>query len=236
MKMKNQDFFNLGLPKWPAFVVVGEPVTPEQAAEIILRTDSLYFSTNDQAWAEDLNSYLYDVEPCSSYRLTDAIQSKLGLADRDWEKVSRYENAVTVAVGKIPLNYLNNHQIASSWIGGAHGWCSWNGEIGCSNYNIGKWPSVGEVYDEWARIAKAFPFLELKCQLMNHEASDRDGVDDPGPVVEFRIKNGRVKMVKPEDYIEQPSFGGWGGMFGNERGCNFSQFKRAVDFCRAKFQ
>jgi hypothetical protein len=231
--MKKQDFFNLDLPKWPALVVVGKPVTREQAAEIIVRTDSLYFSTNDSAWAGQLNSYLYDVEPCSSYRLTDAVESKLGLYDRDWQKTVEYENAATNAVGKIPLNYLDNHQIASSWIGGAHGWCSWDGEIGCSNYNIGKWPSVGDVYYEWARIAKAFPFLELKCQLMNREAGEDDAVD-PMPVVEFLVKDGRVKMTKPNGYLKQPSFTFSG--FDNERGCSFAQFKGAVDLCRAKFQ
>ncbi len=231
--MKKQDFFNLGLPKWPALVVVGKPVTREQAAEIIVRTDSLYFSTNDHAWGGQLNSYLYDVEKCTSYRLTDAIESKLGLSARDWGAVSAYENAATEAVGKITLEYLDNHQIASSWIGGAHGWCSWDGEIGCSNYNIGKWPSVKDVYDEWVRIAKAFPFLELKCQLMNHEAGEEDAVD-PRPVVEFLVKGGRVKMTKPNGYLKQPSFTFCG--FGNERGCSLAQFKGAVDLCRAKFQ
>ena len=234
--MKNQDFFNLTLPKWPAFVVVGEPVTPEQAAEIILRTDSLYFSTNDHSWAGQLNAYLYRVSPCTSFSCNEAICELLGLPNGgDFDKAYEYKRAIHESVGKIPLNYLNNHQIASSWIGGAHGWCSWNGEIGCSNYNIGKWPSVGDVYDEWERIAKAFPFLELKCQLMNHEAGEDDAFD-PGPVVEFRIKNGLVKMAKPKDYLKHPSFGGWGGVFGSERGCSFEQFKSAVELCRAKFR
>ena len=31
--MKKPEFFNIGLPKWPALAVVGKPVTPEQAME-----------------------------------------------------------------------------------------------------------------------------------------------------------------------------------------------------------
>jgi hypothetical protein len=29
--MKKSEFFNIGLPKWPAFVVMGKPVTADQA-------------------------------------------------------------------------------------------------------------------------------------------------------------------------------------------------------------
>ena len=31
---------NITLPKWPGMIVEGDPVTPELAAEIIIRTDS----------------------------------------------------------------------------------------------------------------------------------------------------------------------------------------------------
>jgi hypothetical protein len=51
--MKKQEFFNLYLPKWPGLLVVGKPVTREQAMEIIIRTDSLWFSTNDYKFSKE---------------------------------------------------------------------------------------------------------------------------------------------------------------------------------------
>jgi hypothetical protein len=60
--MTQQEFFDLGLPKWPALLVVGKPVTRAQAMEIILRTDDLYFSSNDRSFDKLLNEYFYDIE------------------------------------------------------------------------------------------------------------------------------------------------------------------------------
>ena len=56
-------------------------------------------------------------------------------------------------ISHIELEYLSNHRIVSSWIGGPHGWCNWEGNIGCNNYNIGKHPSCKEVYNEWIKMS-----------------------------------------------------------------------------------
>ena len=50
-----KNLFEVELPKWPALVVIGESVTKEQAMEILIRTDSLYFGCNDKEWEEELN-------------------------------------------------------------------------------------------------------------------------------------------------------------------------------------
>lgn len=250
--MKQQDFFNLSLPKWPALVVVGEPVTREQAMEILIRTDGLRFGGNHRERRNQLNSYLYDVEIPSKDTCWDALEKaiikKLGTEGESFMNngVWSYEEQHLAEVGQISLEYLTNHQIISSWIGGAHGWCHWNGEISCNNYNIGKWPSVKEVFDEWKEIAKAFPFLDLRCQLMNHETSYEDKVKDPRPVVEFRVKGGRVTMKLPKAVLKlasrvSPMHGLMHDlipdlMFANEIGCTMSQFKAAVDLCRTKFK
>jgi hypothetical protein len=204
--MKNKDFFNIALPKWPAMVVVGRPVSQQQAMEIIIRTDDLGFSSNDHKFDKELNEYFYDVKIDSD--VYDAVITKLGIS-----KELKYSNELydymykkRSEVGRVKLTYLNNSRITSSWVDGAHGWCDWNGNIGCNNYNIGKWPSVEEVYNEWKLIAKAFPYLDLTCQLMNHESSCADMVDDPKPLINFVVKNGKVKMTEPDGYISMPVF------------------------------
>jgi hypothetical protein len=60
--MTKKEFFNIGLPKWTAFAVVGTPVTKEQAMEILIRTDSLCFSTNDREFEKQLNEYLFNLK------------------------------------------------------------------------------------------------------------------------------------------------------------------------------
>ena len=234
--MKKQDFFNLGLPKWPALIVIGDPVSREAAAEIIVRTDSLYFSTNDHKFSTELNAYLYDVSLESESRLNEAIRAKLGLEENDFFETQRYMARKRAEVGQIEgISYLNNSRIVSSWIGGPHGWCDWEGNIRCSNYNIGKWPDVKTVYEEWVAIAKEFPFLNLRAQLMNAEAGDGGY-----PVVEFVVSRGKVRMKENKNTLCLTEFGiaDMYKRFTNphaERGCSLEIFKNTVDNLRKKF-
>jgi len=242
--MKNEDFFNKGLPKWPAMVVLGKPITKEQAAEIIIRTDSLWFGTNDRQFQRELESFFFDVQFTSYSResVEDAIKRKLGIpeGETNWLKIWEYKGKAEEGVKKIPLEYLHNYRIVSSWVGGPHGWCNWDGSIFCNNYNIGKWPSVEDVYNEWKSIAKEFPFLELRCQLMGHENGySETGVDEP--VIEFVVKNGKVKMVEPKQPLSPTNNGidedAFSRLFapGGERGCTLEQFKRSVTQVRQKY-
>ena len=239
--MTKKEFFNLGLPKWPALLVVGTPVTREQAMEIILRTDNLYFSSNDNQFNKQLNEYFYDVKITDSFYGGEnkAIAKKLGVEENNWNSIYEYKDSKEKEINALSLSYLSNSRIVSSWIGGPHGWCDWNGNIHTRNYNIGKWPSVEEVYNDWVQIAKAFPFLELTSQLLNSEAGE-DEVEVRA-VVEFRIKNGKVKMVEPKKLITIAEFGD-SDMYRRfsdpyaERGCTIDKFKEAVDYVKNKFK
>lgn len=49
--MTKEQAFEIGLPKWPQCVIFGNPVTKEQALEIIRRTDNFfngYFGNNHE--------------------------------------------------------------------------------------------------------------------------------------------------------------------------------------------
>lgn len=81
----------------------------------------------------------------------------------------------------------------SCWIGGTHGWCDWDGTIFANSFNVGKWPTVEEVEKDWQAIAAAFPFLDLRSQLLNRGSSE--AVDEgASPVVEFVVRNSRVEV------------------------------------------
>lgn len=216
-----------GLPKWPAttIVVAGWDVTKEQAAEILIRTTDLtYFSTNDHAFARRL----YEV---------------MGLATDDhgwpdWRANEGKSEAIRATYGSLDLTYLHNDRIVSSWIGGPKGWCNWDGTIASANYNIGRWPSIAEVYDEWQTIAAAFPFLTLRSQLYNGETCE-EGTE---PVVEFDVSNGKVDLIEPTDPlpVRDTLMEGLQNLihrgFGRERGCTLEQFQWALEVTRKRRQ
>ena len=100
-----------------------------------------------------------------------------------------------------------------------------------SNYNIGKYPSVRDVYEDCVKIADAFPFLEMRVQLMNQEAGEDDRPLEA--VVEYSIKNGEVDMYQPTGILETPSFGSddMYQRFNNpyaERGCTIEKLSEAL--------
>lgn len=177
-----------GLPKWPACQVIGEPVTPEQAAEIIFRTDCAFpdcrFRTNAR---EKESSYaaVFAIPDMDEVEAPDKGTHPVHYCFAQIEKLRG-------RLGCIELEYMSNACIMSAYIGGPGGWIDWEGDIRYNNRNIGKWPDVRSVIDEWARIAKAFPYLDLKSQLF-----DAEYCEDCQPVVEFHIRNGKVTVVNP---------------------------------------
>lgn len=160
--------------KWPALLVSGTPVTEDQAREIIFRTDRLSFFCNDD-------------------KFTDMALESFGVVKGEYGHWIEDDTRETFKI--LSLNYMDNNRIASAWIGGLHGWMAWDGTVGCNNYNIGKWPCVDEVRDDLVAIATAFPFLDMRVQLLNHEAGEDDANTEV--TVEFTVKDGIVTMFLP---------------------------------------
>lgn len=215
------DVLRYGLPKWPGMVVTGDRVTPDRAMEIIVRTDSLNFCLNDHAFERHLNEAL-GVGKHSRHSDT-----------WDWDKLEEVRASLGCLDG---LEYLRNSRIGSSWIGGPHGWCDWDGTIGCNNYNIGKWPTCEDVFGEWEAIARAFPFLCLRCQLFDGETCE-EGIR---PVVEYSVGGGTVDAIEPTDTltpVPNDTAAEVRELLFNphrERGCAIEQFRRAVEHVRIK--
>lgn len=227
--MKIKDFFNIDLPKWPALVVVREKVSLDQAAEIIVRTSMYYLSCNDRDFEARVNELVFGVY-AKRYDLAEELSIKLGVSISEaWE----YQDKCIANYKHLDLGYLKNSRIMSSWVGGPHGWCDWNGNIFTNNYNIGKWPDIEAVYHEWKIIAKAFPFLSLKSQLFSGEQCE----DDTRPVVQFDIKDGKVKMTIPKTVLCPPVDMPMRNIFSNqtERGCTIEQLKNALALVANKY-
>ena len=173
-------------------LVTGEKVTPDQAAEILIRTDGgLPEPSSNTGHFDREVTKLFGV-PFSGFRAPrDPMPEGDEARDMDWFNTHwDARRKLRKKLKMLDLSYLCNDQIVSSWIGGPHGWINWNGEIFSNNHNIGKWPSVECVHQDWKDIAKAFPYLSLTCQLMSGETCE----DDKEPLVEFTVTNGTVSV------------------------------------------
>lgn len=229
--MKTKELLNQSLPKWPALIVVGGKVTEEQAEEIIIRTTNLeYISTNDHSFANRIYKYIYNLPDSEMDNERHYFLS--GYFGGDWNKATEESDKLYAKIKSIApeLECLKNEQIVSCFICGPHGWCDWKGNIFTNSYNIGKWPDCETIYKEWKVIAKAFPFLNLRCQLMSGETCE----ENVTPVIEFVIKNGKVRVVEPKSTLTVGAID-YSVNF-NERGCSFERFKSAFDYVVDKYK
>lgn len=193
------------LDKWPRLLVRGEPISHVLANEVLLRTNAWHHYTNDRAW-------LRQVAELADVRVTDH-------GSLNWNDVQGLEREL----GVLDLEYLANARIWSAWIGGPKGWLDWDGNVGCSTWNVGKWPSVETLTSEWTLIAEAFPFLSLRAQVVPGVDASEDENEVFTPAVEWTLADGRV--VVNEDptgllrEVEEPSFLAC-CVLGGERGVN----------------
>lgn len=168
------------LPKWPQMFVSGDPVSIEQAKEIIRRTDRFFqcpkYSGNNRAY---------------SNRVMEALKFPKGdesdiLFDKEdqWRQNWNYINT----------EYVFNDWIACSFIGGPHGWCNPDGKIYFSD-NVGKWPSVQDIHKDWVVLAREFPFVRAGITLMDRESCE----ENKNPVVSMLVEKGKVYLIDPEE-------------------------------------
>lgn len=215
----------VSLPKWPALVVVGDDIEPGEAAEVLIRTDmncpDFEYAGNDKGHRERMAG-LFGIEPTRDHHGWTDEHDRI----RYYRERHAAIDKLRGEMGILPLNYLHNHQIISAYIGGPHGWCDWNGRIGCNGYNIGKWPDVEDVAKDLEIITKAFSFLDLRAQLFDDEHHNV-----PNPLVHFIAHNGDVtvresngvKLDIPDDTISLRCF-----TPGGEIGINLHDFRQKV--------
>lgn len=182
---------NGSLPKWPQMLVTGKAVTVEQAKEIIFRTDefltdaSTYSGGNARKFNEEyrklagLDMLQYERTALDGHKFTDVY----------WDKQHDLQERLNI----VKTTYVENRWASSSFIGGPHGWCSPDGVISYSD-NVGKWPSIEEIIEDWTAIAHAFPYLDLHVTLMSGESCE----DDTHPVINIRVVDGNAFAEAPD--------------------------------------
>lgn len=182
------------LEKWPICAVFGEPVTKEQADEIIRRTDDFFsgWGGNDHEFCEKARKilglpYFYD-----GYFTED---------NEEWELAyARYEadrDAFREKWGVITLYHVCNEWISTCNGNGASGWCHPDGTIEYSQ-NVGKWPTIEDILEDLTKIAEAFPFLHFFCTLINHNydyESNKLDAENPESYISFEVKDGTVGIL-----------------------------------------
>lgn len=182
-----EDLFNRGLPKWPQMLVTGPRIREELALEVIRRTD-LWFTS-----AVGCNDRAGDRKLAQRFRMPHYIDYSVPLPDDfNWEVREDRSNLWKSNWGVIETSYVRNRWIGSSYSYGPYGWCHPDGQIYFID-NVGNWPSVGDIFEDWQRLAEAFPFLALTATLMSGESCE----DNTHSVVSMVVAEGRVKLVEP---------------------------------------
>lgn len=179
------------LPKWPQMIVTGKRVTVDQAKEIIFRTDSFLSDASDYSGG-NARSFNRNYRTKAGLDLL-SVERKYPEGHTYWEVDWEKQDALREALGFIHTEYVRNNWGSCAFIFGPHGWCHPDGTILYGD-NIGKWPELESVYEDWAKIAEAFPFLDLNVTLMNKESCEDDSI----PVINFRVANGKVTVAAPD--------------------------------------
>lgn len=195
--MENSDIYQLAngnLPKWPQMLVTGKQVTVEQAKEIIFRTDDFLTdaSTYSGGNARNFNAAYRKRAGLELLQFERTARDGHTYTDIDWDKQHEIQERLNI----IRTNYVENRWASCSYIGGPHGWCSPAGVISYSD-NVGKWPSIEEIVEDWSTIAQAFPYLDLHVTLMSGESCE----DDIEAVINIRVVDGSAFAEAPDESV-----------------------------------
>jgi len=170
---------HVNLPKWPQMLVKGRSVTPAQAADIIVRTDYFW-----RAEGHGGNNHEFDKALCTA---VGVVRTDYTNASIDWNSVYAEWDTFRNSINYVTTEYVHTSWISCAFIAGPHGWCQPDGQLFYTD-NVGKWPSADEVYDDWCKIAAAWPFLDLEVALMSGESCE----DSTQVLVVFSISKGVV--------------------------------------------
>lgn len=186
--MNKETAFDIGLPRWSQLLLTGDPVTQEQAKNIIFATDPFFTSFgsgqgNNRSWESRMQKAM-GMEWYHSDRWTRPFSSE------DWRVYHALTDMWRHQGNSVPTEYVQNNWASSCFVGGPHGWCHPDGKLSYSD-NIGKWPGVEDVYADFQAIAARYPFITAKATLM-----DGEGCESPiSPLVTMLISGGEVTFL-----------------------------------------
>ncbi len=189
--------------------VTGKTVTPEQAKEILFRTDSSLAFPSEYSFGNDrrfrdrcIKLFGWDRliafgEKVRAASNLDGAAREKALAQllpdgvsSDWDIGQLWANEM----GYISTSYVKNDWLASAYIGGPHGWMSPAGNVHHDGHNWGKWPSVEEIVEDWKKLLEAFPYIETVTTLYSGEQCEDHSV----PVCTITVGKGQVVVHTPD--------------------------------------
>lgn len=196
--------------KWPQLLITGEQVTDQNVInEILIATDSFFTETSPYAGGnchkfrklyQEASGALY-LQKLDKYLSEKDVIIKIGeykcsLLYYVYEEISKRVNF-------LQTSYVHNIQASSCFVYGPYGWFDVNGKIQYVD-NIGKWPDVYSVYDDFVMIATRWPFIKLNATCLSVEV--QSGLDKPNlkhPLFNIKVENGNVTVMDPDPSIHK---------------------------------
>lgn len=174
----------VNLNKWPGCVIKGDTVTIPQAENIILRTDGFLTSNDDYAGGNNHKWNTSSLRVLGGLPLPDEI-------GENYVAMCRASQLVREEIGFVSTEFVHNTWASSCYIGGPYGWCSPMGHIDfCAN--LGKYPSLDDVYNDLSAIAQAFPYVKMVVSLYAKETCEEDN----SVLVTLVVRGGDVAVAE----------------------------------------
>lgn len=179
--------------KYPLLAFRGDRVTPDQAAEILIRCDTFQFSAN-----EIVESFVWralGIGPRPEWPKKGSNRrrkQKLAWWNRIVMRECMRVESLMDTLGCLRLQELETHRIMDS--AGPYGWCDWDGTIDHA-ITIGKWPDLANVREDFERIAQTWPFLRMTAQLYEGDV----------PILDFIVEGGAVRLREATGVLFAPN-------------------------------
>jgi hypothetical protein len=183
----------VGLPKWPAVRIWGQPVSQDLAGEIVIRTSRMWADHGigcDPLWKQKLCKLL-NLDEIDWGSSTGAIRRAM----KSWQDIQ-------VDTGILDLDLFCNVWLNHSPMFASRGWCSPQGAVRFDR-NVGKWPTLEQIAGEWSKISQAWPSLNLEICVMNGELCEQN----ISSVAVLNVENGQVQVHDPANYQFLSRFG-----------------------------
>lgn len=195
--MNKETAFPLPLPRWAQLRMTGPNIGVALAKEVIFATDVFLTSFaasggNNRDWEEAVRTRM-GVSTKSMNESPPYGTPEAASLHREMEISFELQSMWREAGKSVSTQYVKNDWASCCFIGGPHGWCSPAGEIYFSD-NVGKYPSVQDIYEDLEAIAKRWPTLVFTATLMDGES----GSDDTLPVVTMKGEGGVITFLDYE--------------------------------------
>lgn len=196
MKTIEEHAFAIDTPKFCHLLIKGDNVLVDQAKEIILRTDRFLTSITCIVSDERFACNYRAMSGLASLSKRSGFFSRHDTVSHDWDA----EKALKAKLGVVSLNCVISDMASSCYALGPQGFCQPDGRIVFSD-NIGKYPSVKDLYEDFVALAQAFPFLTLRASLFLNDVADSE--QDFG--VGFLVSKGEVRIVLDDMEMQAPN-------------------------------